>query len=231
MTRPTHQRIVLPAKLDPPSVARFAGELRKAFATGQPLVLSGAGNGIFCTGLDVSGTTVTLDTARGFAQVLGELWQAPVPTLAEIDGTAIGGGMGLAAACDRIIATPTSVFGLPELLWGFVPAMIWPVITTRLNAARARWWVLTGRTRSAAEALEDGFIDELIPATELTTTVLRRVRECSRADANAIPLLRALADPGIVAAISAGAETTVHRLANTDVRKRIHAYENGEVPW
>jgi enoyl-CoA hydratase/carnithine racemase len=224
-------RVALPARLDGPSLARLAAALRAAMADGDQLVLTGAGAGVFCTGLDLTQDSGGIDGARAFAEILTCLWQAPLPTLAVVDGAALGGGMGLAAACDRIIATPAATFGLPEMLWGFVPAMVWPVITTRLPAPRARWWILTGRSRTAAEALADGFIDEIVPTEKIDAVAATRARECRRSDRSAIPLLRLLAGPGVANAIAAGAEITTQRLADPGVQRRIAAFAAGEVPW
>jgi len=223
--------VALPARLDGPGFTRLAAALRAAIDDGGQLVLTGAGAGVFCTGLDLAQDSGGIAGARAFAEILTCLWQAPLPTLALVDGAALGGGMGLAAACDRIIATPEASFGLPEMLWGFVPAMVWPVITTRLPAPRARWWVLTGRSRTAAEALADGFLDEIVPAERLDAVAAARVRECRRSDRSAVPLLRSLAGPGVSAAIAAGAEITTQRLADPGVQRRIAAFAAGEVPW
>lgn len=231
MTERAAIRVALPARLDGPGFVTLAAALRAAMAGGSQLVLTGAGAGVFCTGLDLTQDSGGLEGARAFADILTCLWQAPLPTLAVVDGAALGGGMGLAAACDRIIATPEAAFGLPEMLWGFVPAMVWPVITTRLPAPRARWWILTGRSRTAAEALADGFIDEIVPAPALERVTATRLRESRRADRSAVPLLRELAGPGVAAAIAAGAELTTRRLAEPGVQQRIAAFAAGEVPW
>ncbi len=185
----SHYRLELPARLDLAGLEQFSIALDKGVAAGLPLLLCGSVDGEFCRGLDLDGQHVDLSRARNFAALLIRLWQAPAPTIALVDGAAMGGGLGLAAACDRVICTERATFALPELLWGFVPAMIWPLITTRMRDNIARWWIITGRARNAGEALADGMVDEVVEPANITAVIQRRVKECSRADAAAIPML------------------------------------------
>ena len=63
----------------------------------------------------------------------------PVPTLGVVRGAAMGGGCGLAAALDRVIAARDAVFAMPEVTLGVAPAQIAPIVARRLGAPRARW--------------------------------------------------------------------------------------------
>jgi polyketide biosynthesis enoyl-CoA hydratase PksH len=229
-------RVVVPPRLDAQGVDCLSQALRAALLQGTHLVLVGSAPEVFCTGLDlaVDGADMAEGAAlltSGFAELLIDLWQAPLPTLAVVDGPALGGGMGLVAACDRIIATPQATFGLPEMLWGLVPAIIWPTITTRLTTPRARWWALTGRARTATEALAEGFVDEVVPSGELMSMTTARLRDSRRADRSALPLLRSLSGPGIAAAIRAGSALTHTRLAEPEVRRRLNSFALGDAPW
>jgi enoyl-CoA hydratase/carnithine racemase len=232
MSVTAHHQIVLPARLDRDGLEHFSRNLAQGIAAGLPLLLCGAASGVFCSGLDLEDRRADLlAQAQDFAALLIRVWQAPVPTIALVDGPAFGGGMGLAAACDRLICTPSATFALPELLWGFVPAMIWPLVTTRLREPTARWWILTGRARSAAEAAADGLVDEVVEPALLAAVIARRVRECRRTDASAIPMLRQLAGPRVADEIAAGAALTAERLATPQVQRRLEAYAQGEAPW
>jgi enoyl-CoA hydratase/carnithine racemase len=231
MSAPGHHRVILPERLDREGFEQFRRALAEGIATGLPLLMCGAAPGVFCTGLDLERQQVDLDCTQNFAALLTRVWQAPAPTIALVDGPAIGGGLGLAAACDRLICTPSARFALPELLWGFVPAMIWPVVTTRLAESTARWWMITGHARSAAEAAADGLVDEVVEPAQLATVIARRVRECRRSDASAIPMLRQLAAPRVVNEIAAGAALTAKQLASPRVQQRLTAYARGEAPW
>jgi enoyl-CoA hydratase/carnithine racemase len=225
------QHIILPARLDRAGLVAFSQQLDNGIAAGKPLVLTGAAPGIFCSGLDLDHQQVDMQRAQDFAALLIRVWEAPAPTIAVVDGPAIGGGLGLAAACDLVISTDQATFALPELLWGFVPAMIWPLITTRIAGPTARWWILSGHARTATEAHAAGLVNEIVAANKMTTLIQRRVRECRRADTSAIPILRQLAGPDVAAAIRAGASITAERLATPHVQQRLAAYAAGDVPW
>ena len=76
----------------------------------------------------------------------------PVPTLAVVTGAAMGGGCGLAAACDRVVAAEDALFAMPEVVLGVAPAQIAPFIVRRLGATRARWLMLSAARLTAAAA-------------------------------------------------------------------------------
>src|SRR5580765_3164074 len=115
----------------------------------RALVLWGAG-GHFCAGADFGGFLELMAGEpghgpdpivahnRGFGTMLERIASLPVPTLAVVRGAAIGGGCGLAAACDRVIASDDAVFAMPEVTLGVAPAQIAPFIGRRIGATRAR---------------------------------------------------------------------------------------------
>jgi enoyl-CoA hydratase/carnithine racemase len=226
-----HSIVAVPATLDATTLARFDEQLAAAIACGQPLLLLGGKTGAFCTGLDLESNHGQSQEAHKFAGILLRLWQAPLPTVAAIDGRAFGGGLGIACACDRILATDRATFALPELLWGFVPAIIWPLVRTRLCDSKARWWALTGHARTVAEAVADGLVDELSPSDAWEATLRRALRACQRADRDAIPALRRLAQPDMADRIAEGAAMTAVALGDPKVRRRLAAYARGEAPW
>src|SRR5438477_5999325 len=83
-------------------------------------------------------------------------------TLAVVDEQALGGGVGLAAVCDYVLATERATFGLPELLLGLVPATIFPILLERMPPQRARRLALLGHTQNAAQASASGLVDEVV---------------------------------------------------------------------
>ena len=78
-----------------------------------------------------------------------------------MEGAARGGGVGLAAACDVVVASEDSSFALPELLFGLLPAVALPFLLDRISIQAIRLWALTGHSRSAAEAMADGLVDQI----------------------------------------------------------------------
>lgn len=182
----------LPEHLSAGSVDALLLDLYAAFdAPASVVMLVGADSDTFCAGLALdSGNDGGDVETRAFASVLASLLDAPKPTLAFVDGRALGGGLGLAAACDWITATERATFGLPELLWGSIPATIWPIITTRMTEGTARRWTISAEARSAAEALATGLADEVVPAGRAFPALNQTVRMLQRAEPGALRTLR-----------------------------------------
>jgi len=144
----------------------------------RALVIYGAGRH-FCAGGDFSGFLRLMQTEPGhdgdpiarynreFGTLLERLASLPVPTLAVVAGIAMGGGCGLAAACDRVIAAEDATFATPEVTLGVAPAQIAPFLVRRAGARRARWLMLSGARLKAPEALDCGLADRVVPAAEL----------------------------------------------------------------
>lgn len=155
-------------------VAALSAECDRAATdnTVRVFVLRGAG-GTFCAGGDFTGfktlmgdpaPTAGLDPIarynRQFGALLEKLAALQMPTIAVIEGAAVGGGCGLAVACDHVLMAVDAHFSMPETTLGLPPAQIAPFVVARAGATRARWLMLTGRRLSAAEALYAGLVDE-----------------------------------------------------------------------
>jgi methylglutaconyl-CoA hydratase len=132
------------------------------------VVLTGDGPS-FCAGADVHWMRASLhasveenraDAARLIA-ALGAITTCPKPVIAQVDGAALGGGVGLVAACDLAVAVPAAVFGLTEVRLGLVPAMIFPFLLQKVAPHHLRWAALTGDRFPAQRALEMGLVNEV----------------------------------------------------------------------
>jgi methylglutaconyl-CoA hydratase/polyketide biosynthesis enoyl-CoA hydratase PksH len=119
----------------------------------------------FCRGMSFDGFLLTSGDPNGmlleFADCLAAISASPKPVIAAIDGTVIGGGVGLASACDMVLATPASTFSLPEVIVGMVPGLIAPHLLRRMPLARVRYLALSCRPIAATEAFHAGLVDEL----------------------------------------------------------------------
>jgi methylglutaconyl-CoA hydratase len=100
--------------------------------------------------------------------------------VARVQGGAFGGGAGLAAACDLVVASPAAQFCFSEAKLGLVPGVISPLVVERLGVARARDLFLTARTFDAAEAYRLGLVDRLAPAGGLDEAVEKVVDDLLR---------------------------------------------------
>jgi methylglutaconyl-CoA hydratase len=168
------------------------------------IVLAGRG-AAFCAGGDLSRMERAAKMTRArskaeagrFAKLLYRMHACPKPLIARVHGAAFAGGMGLAAACDVVVASEDAEFCLPEVKIGLVPAMISPYIVRALGEQQARRFVLTGERLAAREAHRLGFVHACVPAAELDACVdnfSRQLVQCGpEALARAKDLLRRVA--------------------------------------
>jgi polyketide biosynthesis enoyl-CoA hydratase PksH len=126
------------------------------------LVISGSG-GLFCTGMDfeevVVNETISKANFSEFMALLKRFTLSSKIVVARVEGQVLAGGVGVAAACDLVLATHDSKFGLSELLWGLVPAMVMPFLVRRTGFQSAYRMALTTETLSAEEAKSLGLVD------------------------------------------------------------------------
>jgi methylglutaconyl-CoA hydratase len=161
--------------LDPEMIEELCSALKElADDTEVRAVLLGGRGGAFCAGTDIRWTDNAQpeEPARrsdtvGFSEMLRRLYLFPKPTVARIQGACMGGGMGLAAACDIAVASRDAMFGLPETRLGLIPTIISPYVLRAMGARAAGRWFLTGESFGAAEALRIGFIHDLCEPDEL----------------------------------------------------------------
>jgi methylglutaconyl-CoA hydratase len=109
------------------------------------------------------------------AQAVWRLNAAPVPTIALVQGACFGGGTGLLAACDVVIAAADAVFSIAEVRWGLTAAIIIPQLNDAIGVRQVRRYALTGERFSAEEARRIGLVHEIVPATELEAAGARIV--------------------------------------------------------
>jgi methylglutaconyl-CoA hydratase len=164
------------------------------------LLLEGQGS-VFCAGADLAdmkeqaaaGAERNLEGARELGRMFRLLAGFPVPVVSHVQGAAIGGGLGLAACSDFVLADPAAVFATSEVTLGLVPAVISPYLVRRLGLAQAAPLMLTGRRIQAREALASGLVQRLVAPGESAAEALTRVlREFLRAGPRAARATREL---------------------------------------
>ena len=163
----------------------------------RALVISGAG-GHFCAGADFAGFLALMQTAagqaddpiarynRGFGSMLERVAALPVPTIAVVSGVAMGGGCGLATACDRVIAAEDATFAMPEVTIGVAPAQIAPFVVRRAGARRARWLMLGGARLKGVDAQAQGLADVVVPSGGLRAALEAELRLLAAAEPAAL---------------------------------------------
>lgn len=158
--------------------AAMIAELYETFThlpdTLRAIVLTGAGSA-FCAGADVHWMRDSIqrteeenrqDAARMEA-MFRAIDECPVPVIGRVMGPALGGGMGLIAACDIVIATPDAQFGYTEVRLGIVPAVISPFSLAKISERSARRYFLTGEIFDAATAHTIGLVHEVVMPDQL----------------------------------------------------------------
>ena len=131
-----------------------------------------------------------------FHAIFRTLEQIARPTIALVDGAALGGGCELIVACDIVIATDRARFGQPEIKLGVFPPVAAIALARIIGEKRARELILTGESIDAATALQIGLVNYVVPAAELeqkTREVLGKLRELS---ASALEMARRAMDRG-----------------------------------
>ena len=112
-----------------------------------------------------------LEDARRFARMLHALSGLSKPTIARIQGAALGGGTGLAAACDMAVASEDAVFSTSEVKFGIIPAVISPYVLRAIGPRQALRFFQTAERISAGRALALGLVSEVTPADALDAGV------------------------------------------------------------
>jgi methylglutaconyl-CoA hydratase len=159
--------------LSPELVEGLAEGLQAALvdAAVRVVVLTNSGPA-FCAGADLSGRSNPAVKQRvGVDEILASIMESPKPVVGRVAGHCMGGGVGLAAACDLSVAHTGVRFGFTEVRLGVAPAIISVVCLPKLRRGDALELYLTGERISAARAAEVGLITSAVPEEDLDTTV------------------------------------------------------------
>jgi cyclohexa-1,5-dienecarbonyl-CoA hydratase len=132
------------------------------------LLLTGAGERAFSAGVDIADhTPEKVDRMiETFGDVFRRLEQVPVPTVAAVNGAALGGGCELAIGCDMVIAASHAKIGQPEIKLGVFPPVAAVLMPRLIAPGKARELILGGESLTADEALQCGLIVRVIPKEE-----------------------------------------------------------------
>jgi methylglutaconyl-CoA hydratase len=165
----------------------------------RAIVLAGNGKA-FCAGADVGWMAKAiayshhenLSDAEDLARLMERLDTLPVPVIGRVQGSALGGGVGLAAICDIVVAADDAVFGLTEVKLGILPAVVAPYVLRKVGISAARELFLTGVRFDASRAKEIGLVHEVVPADTLDAAVTRRIKEVLTASPAGVARAKAL---------------------------------------
>ena len=186
------------------------------------IVLAGRGKN-FSAGADLNwmrraannGIDDNLNDARALAGMLRTLAEMKKPTIARVQGAALGGGMGLASACDIAIASTKAVFATSEVKFGIIPSAISPYVLRAIGARQATRYFQTAERIAAARAREIGLVHEVAEPEALDAKVAEIVAALlaggPNAQAAAKDLIRAVDHQPVNHTL---VEDTAHRIAH-----------------
>ena len=206
--------------------------------------LAGAGS-CFSAGADLRamrrmGTADPADNladTRRFVEMLRLLHSMPKPTVARVQGAAVGGGVGLVACCDIAVASEDAFFRLSEVQLGLMPAMVGPYLVEALGVKVARRLMLTAERVSASRAQVWGLVDEVVPAADLDAAtqaiVDRLLRGAPGAMAASKALVHEIADTPLDDEIrERTAQVLAVRRSTDEGRAGVRAFlDKGRAPW
>src|SRR5215510_568674 len=184
---------------------RIISGIREAMVTAEAddqvrvVVLRGAGKD-FCAGADLaqlekSAEATVLENLEGasrMADLFLTLRGLKKPVIAAVHGRALAGGAGLASACDLVIASRSAQFCYTEVKIGFVPAIVMSIARRNLGEKRAFEMLATGKTFTAEEAAEIGFINRVCEDDSFEAEVEKYAAEISQLSASALMLTKRL---------------------------------------
>ena len=228
--------------LDPPGVAELGALLTEAETAPscRVLVFESTSASEFCRGMDLSFLVEHAgedqsDTLLAHARCMEQLRASSKTVICVVDGEAVGGGVGLAAAADLVLASARASFALPECIFGLIPAIVLPILCERMPVQKVRALTISGRKLSAAGAHSLGLVDELVEDPDKLESTLRKViKQLLRISPRAVAQLKRfsaqLATTSRAQALELGAAQTAADLLEPDTIAALKAFHMGELP-
>lgn len=229
--------------------AAMIGELTHAFSTlsedarVRVVVLSGDGPA-FSGGADIHymragldlGETENENDALRLSDMFAAIDRCAHPVVARVHGAALGGGSGIVAACDIVIAADDSLFGFTEARLGIVPAVISPFVLRKIGQSHARALFVTGERFDSARACRIGLVHEVVPAADLDAAVARTteaILACGpQATRIAKTIVRTVSMMSAEAARAWTAQTIAKRRASDEGQEGLRAFlEKRKPDW
>jgi methylglutaconyl-CoA hydratase len=201
----------------------------------RALVITGSGTAFSAGGdLDLMRRAATLSQEQNLAEarrivaMLAALDRFPVPTIAKVNGTAVGGGVGLVAACDIAIAAAHAVFAISEVRIGLLPSVVAPFIRRAIGERACRRYFFTAERFDAVTAARLGLIHEVAEAADLDKAVDHILAELMRGGPEAMihakALLLALREADAAEAASRTTQAIAERRASAEGREGVRAF-------
>ena len=207
----------------------------------RAVVISGAGPS-FCAGADMRWmsrvATFTRDQnmedATQAARLFLSIDRLPIPVIARVHGAALGGGAGLCAVADVVVAASDAVFGFTEVRFGIVPAVVSPFVIAKIGRSAARELFLTGRRFDAARARAIGLVHAVVAAGDLDREVESYLSDLRGAAPGAVAAAKAFIPEvhrrGTSEATTITSEVLAERRASDEGREGLQAFLEKRAP-
>jgi methylglutaconyl-CoA hydratase len=145
-------------------------ELRAVLLTGNGRHFQAGADLKWIRGVSAASAEENVRVSRATAEAVDRLNRLPVPTVALVQGGCFGGGTGIIAACDVVIAADNAMFSIAEVRWGLTAAIILPQLSDAISVRQLRRYALTCERFDAAEACRIGLVHKVVPLAELPDT-------------------------------------------------------------
>lgn len=224
-------------------IAQLTETLQHVPAVARVVVLTGEGVA-FSAGADLrmmrnsvhASRDQNLRDAAALSLLFKTLSQVPHVTIARVNGAAMGGGLGLVACCDMVVAADTAKFGLTEARLGLIPAVIAPYVVEKIGLSAARRYFLTGEVFNASTAHNIGLVHTVASHDGVDAQVhawIKDILHCGpEALAHCKELLRALPEMGHEAAEKYCIEAIAERRVGHEAQEGIAAFlEKRHAKW
>jgi methylglutaconyl-CoA hydratase len=232
LNRPDKRNALSPQLIEALAEAllRAAGE-----TSVRVVLLRGAGQD-FCAGMDLSGLAQDTNPDPmdyiADAQRLADLYAAfrrnPRPIVAAVQGSALGGGCGLATACDLVLAAESARFGYPEVNLGFVPAIVTALVRRSVGEKHAFELLAMGAPCTAQEAGRIGMVNRVYPDAEFTARAEEYAGKLAEKSASALALTKShlyhVDGMSLQMAIQSGVFTNAVARGTADARQGIEQF-------
>jgi len=202
----------------------------------QAIIITGAGEEAFISGADLEDFENLNPLRASNRAVEGQAFinriaSCRVPTIAAVNGYALGGGFEICLACDFVIASQNARFGFPEVRLGMIPGWGGTQRLARLIGPRiAKELILTGALWDAGKALSVGIVNQVVPAEDLFTAVFSLVEELGKGGRFALRQAKLAIDRGLDMGYAQALELEIECLSSCffsdEPKKRIQAFRN-----
>jgi methylglutaconyl-CoA hydratase len=212
-------------------IAQLIAALQQAAAhPGLRMLVLAANGKSFSAGADLGWMQRMADASRAdnlldahnLSKLMETLDSFPVPTIAKVQGAAMGGGVGLIACCDIVLAAETASFAFSEVKLGLAPAVISPYVIAKIGASQARRYFVSAERFTAPQAMAIGLVHEVVEAARLDATVSAMLTTLLANGPQAMRAAKAL-----VSAAAASQDADALRASTAGVIADLRASEEG----